>query len=133
MGDLFSTAAAEIALKTNKFEKAVSLAKHAVQNAKKINGILSEGIAHKVWARALYAMDKHRWDAAQEHLAYSVKILASGQNTNEMARTHVMWGLLCADQGQGDAAQRHWQKAFNAFESAGLKWDLERVRELLEA
>ena len=131
MGDLFATAAAEIAFEAHQFEKAVSLAQGAIQIAKPVNGILAEGVAHRVWGRALYASDAQQWDEAQSHLAQSVKILEAGQNTNEVARTHETWGLLYRDQGQNDLARKYWQKAAHAYENAGLVWELEKVKTLL--
>ena len=133
MGDLFATAAAEMALKSQEFEKAVSLAEQAVEIAKQINGILAQGIAHHVWGRALYALDVAHWDETQEHMAQSVKLLEAGQNSNEIARTYELWGRLCVDHGQDDVARKYWQLAADSFKTAGLVWELENVQALLNA
>ena len=100
---------------------------------KKINGILAEGIAHRIWGHALYSMDKLRWEEAQRLCEKSVAILEAGSNTIEIARTYVIWVQICAEQGQIDVSRRYWQKAITSFEKAGLSWEQENVQEFLKS
>jgi tetratricopeptide (TPR) repeat protein len=132
MGDLFITAAAETALNAGQPDKAIELAQQAVEIAQQIKGILAEGIARRVWAQALCAKDAGNWDEAQDLLTHSLKILQAGQNNNEVARTRLIWGRLCADTGRTEAAHDHWQDAARAFDAAGMIDEAASVKRLLE-
>ncbi|MGD9008095.1 MAG: tetratricopeptide repeat protein, partial [Desulfobacteraceae bacterium] len=132
MGDLFITAAAETALNAGQPDKAVELARQAVGIARQIKGILAEGIARRVWAQALCTKDPNSWDEAQGLLEHSLKILQAGQNSNEVARTRLMWGRLCADTGRTEAAHDHWQEAVREFDAAGLTHEAESAKRLLK-
>lgn len=131
MGDLFATAAAETALNSGQPDKAIELAQQASQIAQQIKGILADGISRRIRAQALCAQHDRNWDQAQELLAQSVKILQSGGNANEAARTHLVWGRLCADSGRTEAAHEHWHIAASSFESAGLSGEYDVVQSLL--
>jgi hypothetical protein len=100
--------------------------------ARQIKGILAEGIARRVWAQALCAKDPGNWDEARALLEHGLKILQTGQNNNEVARTRLIWGRLCADNGRMTAAQDHWQEAVREFEAAGLPHEAEAAKRLLK-
>jgi predicted negative regulator of RcsB-dependent stress response len=65
-------------------------------------------------------------------LEHSLKILQAGQNSNEVARTRLMWGRLCADTGRTEAAHDHWQEAAREFDAAGLTHEAESAKRLLK-
>jgi class 3 adenylate cyclase/tetratricopeptide (TPR) repeat protein len=131
MADLFATAMAEIALGSGRLDEALVLAEQAVTMAQKAGGILAEGIARRLWGQALGSFEAPRWDEAEIQLAESLKVLESGQNRLEAARTHRVWGLLCHDRGNLASASEHWQKAAALFAASGLTRELAEVRELL--
>lgn len=132
MGDMFAAAAAETALNAGQPDKAIELARKAVGIAQQIKGLFAEGIARRVWAQALCAKDPGNWDEAQVLLEHSLKVLQSGQNHNEAARTRLMWGHLCADTGRTSAAHDHWQKAAREFDAAGLIHEATSAKRLLK-
>ena len=132
MGDLFITAAAEAALNAGRIDEALELAQQAVKIAQQIKGILAEGIARRIWAQALCAKDAANWDHAQELLAHSLKILQAGQNNNEVARSRLIWGRLCEEFGDSDAAHDMWRQTASEFEAAGLTDEAKSVWHLLK-
>jgi class 3 adenylate cyclase/tetratricopeptide (TPR) repeat protein len=132
MADLFATAMAEIALGSGRLAEALVLAEQAVTMAQKAGGILAEGIARRLWGQALASFESPRWDEAEIQLAESLKVLESGQNRLEAARTHRAWGLLCHDRGNLASAREHWQKAAALFAASGLTRELAEVREFLD-
>jgi tetratricopeptide (TPR) repeat protein len=93
---------------------------------------LAEGIARRLWGQALSSFESSRWDEAEIQFAESLKVLESGQNRLEAARTQRAWGLLCYERGDLAPAREHWQKAAALFEASSLTRELEEVRELLE-
>ena len=92
-------------------------------------GILSAGIAQRVWGQALARLS--HWEEAERHLATSVQILLSGEILLEAACTQVVWGLLCRDHGERASAQEHFLEAAAQFEASGLRRELETVQSYL--
>jgi tetratricopeptide (TPR) repeat protein len=124
--DTFAAVTAELVLSAGRVEEALARAEAVVELAGEVGGILSAGLAQRVWGQALARLA--RWEEAEAHLAESWQILLSGENLLEAARTQVAWGLLCRDRGDQASAQGHWEQAAAQFAASGLTRELEMVR-----
>jgi hypothetical protein len=127
--DIFAAVTAELLLSAGRVEEAMACAEMSQEHAMEMGGVLSAGIAQRVWGQALVQLA--RWDEAEAHLAASVQSLLSGENLLEAARTQVVWGLLCRDRGEPASAQGHLEQAATQFEASGLTRELEMVRHYL--
>jgi tetratricopeptide (TPR) repeat protein/transcriptional regulator with XRE-family HTH domain len=123
--DIFAAATAELLLAAGRLEEALARAEEAVELARAVGGVYSEGIAQRVWGQALACLS--RWEEAEMHLKASVQVLLSGEVLLEAARTQVAWGLLCCDRGDLASAQAHFEQAAAQFEASGLMRELEIV------
>ena len=90
-----------------------------------MGGILSAGIAQRVWGQALARLS--RWKEAERHLAASIHALLLDEYLLEAARTRVVWGLLCRERGDTASAQGHLEQATAQFKASGLIRELETV------
>jgi len=131
MADLFTSAAGKIALISGNPEKALALAQKAVVIAQEMGGLWGEGIARRVWGKALTAQPSPQWDEAEIQLAKSLRVLESGQIRPEMARTHLVWGSICHHRSNVVVAREHWEQAAVLFEACGITQELENVRKQL--
>ena len=131
MADVFTTAKAEIALNMKCFDEALGLAKRAVNIAQKMGGIWGEGIGRRVWGQALIALASPNWKQADRQMAASLRVLESGQNLIEMARTRVAWGAVYHDRRNFAAAHDNWEQAAAQFQASGTTRELEEVCALL--
>jgi predicted ATPase len=129
--DWMAAISAGIALGIRHIEEALALADRAIGIAQEMGGILAEGMARRVRGKALAALTPPRWDEAEADLAESLRLLESGQNRVEAARTYLAWGSVCRDRGDLAAAREHWEQAAAQFEASGLVQELERIRALL--
>ena len=127
--DIFAAVTAELRLSAGRVEEALAHAEAVVELANEVGGILSAGIAQRVWGQALARLA--RWEEAERHLAVSWQTLLSGEILLEAARTQVAWGLLCRDRGDVASAQRHLEQAAAQFETSGLTNELETVHRSL--
>ena len=122
---------AEIALGMGCFEDALALTERAIGIAQKMGGIFAEGLARQVRGQALAAVNPPRWDEAEAQLTESLRLLESGQQRVEAARTHVAWGTVCRDRGDLAATREHWEQAAVQFEASDLLQELGQVHALL--
>jgi class 3 adenylate cyclase/tetratricopeptide (TPR) repeat protein len=129
LADWFSVARADIALMAGQAADAIVLAEDAVKIAGRANSVFSAGLAHRVWAHALVAMSPPRFEEAERHLSTSIELLESGDARLQAAHTHVIWGRLCRDRGDRDAAIYHFRLAEDQFENSGLRDELQVVRD----
>ncbi len=120
---------AELLLSASQVEEALACAEGAQELATEMGGVLSAGLAPRVWGQALARLA--RWNEAEAHLAASVQTLLSGESLLEAARTQVAWGLLCRERGDQASAQGHLEQAAAQFEASGLTRELEMVRNYL--
>lgn len=127
--DIFAAVTAELLLSAGRVEEALACAEAVVELAREMGGVLSAGLAQRVWGQAL--MQLTRWEEAEAHLAESWQILLSGENLLEAARTQISWGLLCRNRGDQASAQEHFESAAAQFEASGLTRELELVRNYL--
>jgi len=127
--DTFAAVTAELRLLAGQTEEALARAGAVVELANEVGGILSAGLAHRVWGQALARLA--RWEEAEAHLAESWQTLLSGEVLLEAARTQVAWGLLCRDYGELASAQGHLEQAAAQFEASGLTKELETVQSYL--
>jgi transcriptional regulator with XRE-family HTH domain/tetratricopeptide (TPR) repeat protein len=124
--DIFAAATAEISLAAGRVEEGLARAEAAVALARAVGGILSEGLAQRVWGQALASHSN--WEEAEMHLSASVQALLAGGVLVEAARSQVAWGVLCRDRGDLASAQQHFALAAAHFAASGLIGDLETVR-----
>jgi len=127
--DWLAAAHAEIVLSADQVGKALALAEEAVKFAQAIGGLFAEGLAHRVWGQALASLNSPRWDEVEVHFTASLHALDSCEAIPEVARTHLLWGLLCCDHSDTSGALKQFEAAAAQFERAGLTHELERTRE----
>jgi tetratricopeptide (TPR) repeat protein/transcriptional regulator with XRE-family HTH domain len=127
--DTFAAVTAELLLAANRVQEALAHSEAVVELAKEMGGILSAGVAQRVWGQGLAHLS--RWDEAEIHLVQSWQTLLSGEILLEAARTQVAWGLLCRDRGDTASAQEHFEQAAAQFEASGLTRELETVQSYL--
>jgi len=132
MADVFTAAKAEIAFLGGHFDEALALAEQAVKIAQLVGGSCAEGVARRAWAQALNALPSTNREETEANLTESLRVLESGQNLMEMARTRVAWGKISEARGDLTGARDHWQRAADQFESSGSLRELAEVRFLLE-
>jgi hypothetical protein len=121
---------AELLLAAGRVEEALARADATIELAREgVGGILSAGIAERVWGQALARLS--RWEEAEAHLAASVQTLLSGECLLEATRTHVVWGLCC-DHGARASAQAHFEQACAQFDASGLTREHEAVQQYLD-
>ena len=125
----FAAISTELLLAAGRVEEALAGAEAVVERIQEEGGILSAGLAQRVWGQALARLA--RGEEAEAHLAESWQILLSGKNVLEAARTQVAWGLLCRDRGEMALAQEHLLEAAAQFEASGLTSERETVQSYL--
>jgi GGDEF domain-containing protein len=126
----FAAIAAEVALRRGDASKAITLAEQAVTLAKRTNGVFAEGLSEVVWAKALSASSRWRYEDAEQHLISAVSALESGECLVEAARAREVWGLLAVAAGKGTTARELLERAASQFEAAGLIREALEVREI---
>lgn len=131
--DQIAALCAEVMLRLGSTSKAVELAAQAVEKARQMEGIFAEGLAERVWAKALLASSPVQYDTAERHLIASVNAFEAGGCLVEVARTRLTWGLVAASNGKLKNARRQLESASQQFEAAGLTRELEETREVLLA
>ena len=127
--NLFAAVATELLLSAGRVEEALARAEAVVERIQEEGGILSAGLAQRVWGQALARLA--RGEEAEAHLAESWQILLSGKNVLEAARTQVAWGLLCRDRGETALAREHLLAAAAQFEASGVTSERETVQRYL--
>lgn len=83
--DLFQTAFAELALKQGNIEIARERAEMAVETARQVGSVFSEGLAQRVWAQTLPP------EQAAAHFDASIQLFETGNARIEAARTRAAW------------------------------------------
>lgn len=131
--DQMAALSAEVMLRIGSARQAGELAAQAVEKAREMEGIFAEGLAERVWAKALLASSPAQYDAAERHLVASVNAFEAGECLVEAARTRMTWGLVAASNGKLKSARRHLESAAAQFEASGLDRELEETREVLFA
>jgi tetratricopeptide (TPR) repeat protein len=126
LSDWLAVARAEIVLGAGKVQEALDLVKEAMDLARTVGNAYSQGLAHRVWAQSLAALDPPSWQQAEEHMAAAVQSLASGEALLEVARTHLVWSGIARA-----AAREHLEKAAAQFEASGLTAQLQVARRLM--
>jgi hypothetical protein len=131
LADWFAVANAEIALGMGHIEEALILTEKSIELSQQMSGIFAEGLSRRVHGQALAALTPPSWDKAETQLAESLRILQSGESWLAVARTHVVWGTVCRDRGDCDAARKHWEKANALWVKSKLPWEAEKVQVLM--
>lgn len=129
--DWRAAAMAELALGAGTPDQAIVLAQDAVVLAQAVGGIFAEGMARRVWGKALALVEPSEPENAHAQLALSLQLFESGEAVIEAARTQVEWGRVLRRQGANSAALEHFELARRQYESAGLIQMLEETRLLL--
>jgi class 3 adenylate cyclase/tetratricopeptide (TPR) repeat protein len=131
LADWFAVAEADIALCAGEVDNALALAEVAVLTARRASGVFSEGLAHRVWARALAAATPPDHETAYQHLRSSLGLLASGEARLQVAHTHLAWGEICRDTGDHTSASEHFGAAAAQFKASNVAEELRKAQALL--
>jgi tetratricopeptide (TPR) repeat protein len=129
--DLTTAICAEIALNAGRYDEAITQVQQALALAQMIENVWTPGIAHRVWAQALAALDPARWAEAEQHFASSLQALEAAEMPVETAHTHLAWGKAAMQHANAEAAREHLQQAAVLYEQSGLAQRLDEVRQLL--
>ncbi len=133
MADWAAAATAELAHNAGEREQAIGQAQQAVEFARSIGGIFGEALAHRVWGVALASLPEPNHAESDAHLSSSIELFESGGALLEAAHTHLLWGQLSQERGDGVAATDHLRRAAPVFEEAGLTAQLDLARTMLDA
>jgi hypothetical protein len=109
--DWFMAGRAETALLCGNHLDALTLADEAIMFARDIDGVLSEGIAHRIAAQALFAQEWPDYDTIYQHLENSVTCLELGEAVLESIRSHKFWAKVALRRGDSRRSTFHIQKA----------------------
>jgi tetratricopeptide (TPR) repeat protein len=131
LADWFAVGRADIALAAGRIEEALTLAEQAVGVAEQVGSVLTQGLAHRVWAQALTAATPPRWDEAEAHIATSLRALESGEARLPAAHAPLIWGRLCRDRQDTAAALDHAQRAAHQFAASQLDDELSQAQRLI--
>ena len=129
--DWFLAARAEIALGMGRIQEALDLAERAVVMAQELGSLTGEYIGLRVWGLALARLDAQRWDEAEARFARCLRLQESAPAPPHAAHTHLIWGTVCRDRGDLDAAREHWEEAAALSEACGITWQVEKARALI--
>jgi tetratricopeptide (TPR) repeat protein len=131
--DMFAAARAEMALLGGQLDDAIARAREALNLAHEVGSCFSEGLAERVWGRALAESLSPDWAGAEAHLAASLAAFEAGHAWLEAARTHLAWGQVLQARGQAEAAREHYEKAAAQFQASELTSALERTQHLIDS
>lgn len=111
-------------------------AEHTGQYAESLDGLFAAGIAQRIWGQALAMFsatgkNARQFDAAQAHLAASLRAFEEGEARLESARTHAAWGRLLSERAESEPARAHLEAAAAQFEMSGLRAELAQARSLI--
>lgn len=128
LADWFAAARAEMALLDGRLDDAQARSREAVDLADQVASRFSEGLAERVWGRALSQLPSPNWAEAESHLAASLQAFEAGHARLEAARTHVAWGKVLQGRGNTQAAREHFEKASAEYEASGLAQQVNQTR-----
>ena len=131
MGDVFQSARAEMAYLMGDMDAAIKTANQTIEMANTVGAIWSAGVSYRVWGQALYELEPQSWEEVERKFSESIRILESGQNQMEAARTHFIWGQLSLDHGNAGEARAHLEQAAHKFSEGNANNDLKIVKEFL--
>lgn len=129
LADWFAAARAEMALLGGRLDVAQARAREAIERAHQAASPLGEGLAERVWGRALAQSPAADWNEAESHLAASSRAFEAAEAALEGARTHVAWGRELQRRGNPQAAREHFERAAAQFQASGLTSELEQIRQ----
>ncbi|MHC1744473.1 MAG: adenylate/guanylate cyclase domain-containing protein [Syntrophobacteraceae bacterium] len=133
LADVFSAVRAEVALHAQDLDEALTMAEQGVTIARAIEGIFGEGYARRVWGQALMRRTPPDWGGAELQLSESARLLESGENRMEMARSLTLLGSVCLELGRPTEAAEQWRKAAAQFRAGGADRELQQVLGLMQA
>ena len=133
LGDWIGSARAELALNAGRPEEAIVRAEAAIETASAIGGIFAEAVARRVWGMALARLDGNQQEESDLRMRASIELFEAGQCVLEVAHTHLAWGQLCLDRGDGEAAIEHLEQAGALFKTSGLTGKAKEARAALNA
>jgi tetratricopeptide (TPR) repeat protein len=133
LADWIAAARAELALNAGRPNEAIVRTGAAIEMASAIGGIFAEALARRVWGLALARLGPDRQEEADVQLQASLQLFEAGQCMVEVAHTHLAWGLMCHDRGDGRAAAEHLKQAGDRFKTAGLTGMAKEARAALSA
>lgn len=116
--DWLLSADAEMALRSGNIELAIEHAQKAIEVATNMDGVFALGLAHRIWAQALAAQARPDWEAADIHLAESIRLLESGQIWLSVAHTRRIWGQMACSRGDKFNAIAQYRMAASLLEES---------------
>jgi class 3 adenylate cyclase/tetratricopeptide (TPR) repeat protein len=131
MTDVFTAARAEITFLGGHLDEALALAQQAVAISQAIGAVFGDGVGRRTWGMVLAAIPAPDWNGAEAQMAESLRVLESGRNLMEAARTWRAWGFVCRDRGVIESAVGHWSEAANLFKAAGATREFEEMSDLI--
>jgi class 3 adenylate cyclase len=129
--DWFAACAAELALAQADYQLAYDRAAAAVDFAEQVEGIFAAGVALRIQALALAALDPRQHSRIEQHLDRSAELLGRGPARLELARTWLAQAHIQLLQGQPAAARRPAQHAWALFFQAEARRDQALAETLL--
>ncbi|HRI48646.1 MAG TPA: hypothetical protein PLW65_00575 [Pseudomonadota bacterium] len=79
------------------------------------------GLAHRTWGRALGMQAPADWEAADRHLAESVRLFKEGKAWLAWASSSVAWGIVAGERGERTAALQRIEQAAEIYWRAELR------------
>lgn len=131
MADWLAAARSEMALLGGRLDDAQVQAREAVDLAQQVGSPFSEGLAERVWGRAMSQLTPPNWAEAESHLAASLQSFETAHAQLEVARTQIAWGKVLKLQGNAEGAREHFEKAAAQYETSNLAQQLEKTRRLI--
>lgn len=118
--DWYLVADADAAANEGRFAAAIELAQQAILAAGKAGALYGAGLAHRTWARALGMQAPADWEAADSHLAQSVRLFQEGKAWLAWASSAVAWGIVASERGERTAALERIEQAAEIYARAEL-------------
>ncbi|MBI4727047.1 tetratricopeptide repeat protein [candidate division TA06 bacterium] len=120
----------ELSLRLNDLEKALILAKKALECASKEEDKLQIGCANRLLG--IICREERKWQEAQKWLEESIAIFERLRVPYELGQGYLEIGRLERDRGNIQLSQDFFKRAREIFEKLGAKKDLEKINKELK-
>jgi tetratricopeptide (TPR) repeat protein len=124
----------DCAFNAGRFDEALERARVVSGAARETGQILAQGVAERVWGKALVQLsdgNRARAEEADAHFARSLEVFESGGLKLEMAHTRLRWGEALLARDRPDAADEQLRSALAQFSFSDCDVACEQVRRLL--
>jgi tetratricopeptide (TPR) repeat protein len=124
--DLFLSAYAELAWRQGQAEVARERAARALEVARVVGNVYSEGLAERVMGLAIMDMERTSPNPRVEsHFRASLQLFQAGNARLEAARTRMVWGNHLRARGEEARAREHFAEAAAQFQASRLDDELQ--------